>query len=1159
MRISSLDLLRYGRFQDRNVAFGNGGLDLHVIVGANEAGKTTMRSAISDLMFGFGHSTTYGFRHGQSSLRVGATVQHNGSALAFQRRKGRAQTLRDADDAALPDNVLQDYVGGRDRDFFERMFSLDHPGLVRGGQDLLEARDDLGRMLFQSANGVGDLGKVLEALEKQADGQWAKRAGGQRTYTQAEARFKAADKTLKDVALRSASWREATEKRDAARVASANIAAQVARCSARQHQLRRLQATLPRLAQLADAHGRAEALADVPLLVEDAAAQLTAAERELAVAGEAKRQAADASARAEQQLAALTIDETILARAGEVEDLGGARQRYAAWPQDIVKREAELRSKLQRVAELARQLGWTGLDEEQLRRRLPNRMQRDRLTELAGGHARLGTRREEIEGAVGKQQRMLEDLRIELDRLPAAAPSVTLHDAIERALGLGDVKRAGAEHDGKLRDSTRALAAAIDKLRPWTGTVEDLRALRVPSAASLDELRQRTETLTAERKTLERRRNDDRKALEGVRLNERQIARDERPVAADDLAAVRRERDGKWQVLRGRLQAGDAGAALAQSDAYEVSLHQADGLADRRFELAAASTRLTQLRQEIEQRSQGLEHTMQEIAANDDARTTLDGELAGLQTPLGLAGLTPAEIDAWLRVRLDTLRLADEQAGHEDALTRLRGECATAADALAAGVLEAEPGGGDALQRLRKLLAAAKTLADTQQKHLLQRAELARQLDKGQRDLQQMQARRDEAVRALEAWREEWSVALGEASLERAMQPSQAAAALELMRDIEASLGEVRDLRELRIAVMKRDLDDLAATAARLGRELAPGFSARSSTEIAAELTQRLEAARRSRSDAERLQAEIADCGRRSTQHEQSKGETMARLAPLLLQAGSGDVEALRGAVVRSDRRRQCECEAASLEADLLQLGSGLTLDEMRREAEGVDRDALPGELAETDRELHRLGDAREAAGRDLQAAETALAGMQGQDAAARASEDRQQALAEMGTAVERWTRLTVGARLRRAAIDRYRERKQAPLLRRAEQIFATLTLGEFASLAVAYEDSDQPRLLAVRRDGEQVGVDGLSTGTADQLFLALRIAAIEDYLGAARPLPFVADDLFINFDEARAKAGFKVLAELAGKTQVLFFTHHQHLAPLAQGAGCGSVNVVGI
>jgi hypothetical protein len=76
--------------------------------------------------------------------------------------------------------------------------------------------------------------------------------------------------------------------------------------------------------------------------------------------------------------------------------------------------------------------------------------------------------------------------------------------------------------------------------------------------------------------------------------------------------------------------------------------------------------------------------------------------------------------------------------------------------------------------------------------------------------------------------------------------------------------------------------------------------------------------------------------------------------------------------------------------------------------------------------------------------------------------------------------------------------------------------------------------------------VPGLSTGAGDQLYLALRIAAVEEYLAHGIPLPFVADDLFVSYDDERAAAGFRVLAQLAQKTQVLFFTHHPHTSALA-------------
>ena len=109
------------------------------------------------------------------------------------------------------------------------------------------------------------------------------------------------------------------------------------------------------------------------------------------------------------------------------------------------------------------------------------------------------------------------------------------------------------------------------------------------------------------------------------------------------------------------------------------------------------------------------------------------------------------------------------------------------------------------------------------------------------------------------------------------------------------------------------------------------------------------------------------------------------------------------------------------------------------------------------------------------------------------------------------------------------------------------------------FDEQDRAQIAGLRPKGGLVSVGGMSTGTADQLYLALRVASVEDYLDRADALPFVADDLFINFDDARAAAGFKVLGQLAHKTQILFFTHHRHLIEIAQATLGHSVGVVSL
>ena len=52
MRLARLDLLRYGRFTDRILELPGQEQDFHMVVGPNEAGKSTALSAIEDLLFG---------------------------------------------------------------------------------------------------------------------------------------------------------------------------------------------------------------------------------------------------------------------------------------------------------------------------------------------------------------------------------------------------------------------------------------------------------------------------------------------------------------------------------------------------------------------------------------------------------------------------------------------------------------------------------------------------------------------------------------------------------------------------------------------------------------------------------------------------------------------------------------------------------------------------------------------------------------------------------------------------------------------------------------------------------------------------------------------------------------------------------------------------
>jgi uncharacterized protein YhaN len=187
----------------------------------------------------------------------------------------------------------------------------------------------------------------------------------------------------------------------------------------------------------------------------------------------------------------------------------------------------------------------------------------------------------------------------------------------------------------------------------------------------------------------------------------------------------------------------------------------------------------------------------------------------------------------------------------------------------------------------------------------------------------------------------------------------------------------------------------------------------------------------------------------------------------------------------------------------------------------------------------------REEVGRALNAAEDEAARAATESVAADAQQVATETTAALAQAAEEHVETAAAAALLRWMLDRHRATNQAPLIARAGALFARVTGGAFSGLTVGYGDNDRPVILATRSDDAEVGVEGLSEGTRDQLFLALRLGSIEGR-ATGGALPVICDDLLITADDERAAALLTVLAAAAAHTQVIVFSHHHHLVEVA-------------
>jgi uncharacterized protein YhaN len=315
-----------------------------------------------------------------------------------------------------------------------------------------------------------------------------------------------------------------------------------------------------------------------------------------------------------------------------------------------------------------------------------------------------------------------------------------------------------------------------------------------------------------------------------------------------------------------------------------------------------------------------------------------------------------------------------------------------------------------------------------------------------------------------------------------------------------------------------------------------------------AELNARLTRAREAQSQRLTLEKQHQQEEERVKKATRTISAIQVRLNRMCLEADCTNFKDLPEAEKRSEQRQQIESELNRLNEQLRKLSAGATIDDFVTEAEEVDPDSLDVQIDRLKEEISALTRKKSELDQTIGSERTELSKMDGHARAATLAEETQLILGQLESGVEQYARLRLASMVLHHAIERYREKNQGPVLKRSSELFAQVTLGSFEGLRVEFDEKGDPIIVGVRPGGKEiVGVKGMSDGTTDQLYLALRLASLETYLDNNEPLPFIVDDILIRFDNDRAIAVLKILAELAEKTQVIFFTHHKHLEELAE------------
>jgi uncharacterized protein YhaN len=1138
MRFLELHFPAFGPFTDFRLDL-QPGPGLHLIYGPNESGKSSALRAVRGLLYGISSDGRDEFLHPGETLRLKALLQHSkGARLAFGRRKGRGKkTLLDGEGKPCQEDALEAYLQGVDGALFDRLYGLDHRTLSLGGKALLEEGGKVGESLFAAGLGPG-FRQVRDSLREEAEQLW-KPKSRILAIDKAIESYRAAQKKAAELSVSAESWRKISDQ----------MGEEEERAAALEREIRRLDVDRQRLARYLDAH---KPLTARQHLVE-----------ELASLGQLPDLALDFSERRQQAQSALTALRLQLARIKESQanltrrrDELPAESGLLAYAQRIdrlhrsldavAEAEAALPVTRARAEAMARRLRSVGTDlglpaEPQSWGRLPDAAQRARARRLAERYRRLVDDESaliERIAALRRQQAVLQERR---ESLGLSRDTGELEAGLKRlrmALGI-DTEIAGLE--STLKQKQAALSTALAGLPLWSGTVEELAALSPPDALRLADFERQEASLEEQLKRVE----DDRKGLEREgKSHKEQLAqlRDRDKVRSRaDLRQARQRRDQAWQELLERdVQDRQAQARVVQG------IRETDELSDRMLDDAARVADLERLTAELQaSRQEWVELTQLRKDRLAERERVQQGWRELWNSPR-LSLRPPAEMRAWLPRRDAVISLAVEVRGLEERLGATVGKRALGLEAhrrlWRELVGEAGLGAsvGEAIDRAERALTPLLQAAD-------ERRRIEGEAAQGKLALGEAEAALESARAHLCTWRSEWAEVAVAFHRDSDAEPADLESVLERYEELRGLTDDLdRAERELaeqsaQSSSFRRQMKDLAA-------ELGENAETEDLAELIERLVESLAEQRRLHTVRQQLAEQLETVVRERSETERTLGYRESEWAELLREAGAGAEEGLARLEARVARRRQVVERLRDIEDTLRPLAAGQPMDEFAQRLADMDWDTVPGQIRDLDRRMEGMEQDRAQAWHRKGQLEQELTAFNGAEAAAEAAQEAAEAMAEGKATVARYARLAMAEAVLMREMDRYRRENEAPVLRAASVWFERLTRGAYPGLATGLDPrTDAPRLEAVSSSGRHVPVEGLSDGTRDQLFLALRLATIEQSLDSSEPIPMVMDDVLVHFDSDRARATLEVLAEFGQRTQVLLFTHLERDKQLAE------------
>lgn len=1122
MRLNRLELLRYGRFQDTEIAFparAADSPDVTVIFGPNEAGKSTAFSGLLELLFGFKSGKhPYDFRFDRADLLVGAELELPGRGTTIVRRNSkRKQSLLDADGRPINEAILSGALHGLTSDTYEERFSLNETGLREGGQRIATAQGDLGQLLHAGLSGLTGMAAIFDVLAERSDTFYKKRGRGtalkigtdrlkkirselrterltpdrerslQQDYVKASKSFDAEDAELSKTRLKQAAakaaqlWYEQTETiqqldealaefpdgPDLAHDAAENVAGLVATIFSDTQQSQDETLEINKQEQII-VDNPVDALA-LPLKTE--------------------------IARLEQ----LSIDGIkVMHRATT------ARADYARLSEERKTLSEEINSLLQHLQvpdTKASTIALVSVDLDQLDEAVRNCLTARNLKDAAG--------------------RQADSTRAQLGEAPEEPKDLTaLRSAFKEWEAVKDLSILEAEQN---RCSAHLTTVTASLTANW----KELIAYGIPARETIDQVVQSWSKQTVEHQAARKALNTCSAELVSVKVELAALESAPDSVGIVEVEESRRKRDLEWQQHRVHL-------SIETADQFEETMYADDNNRAHYLIGTEARQRLLESQKNVRAIEAQYKNENTSYVELDEKYGHLSERCAAMAAKLGLEeDAPPMSFNQRYQDLVAAAQAAAELTNAQAALNSQLDRHKSASEVLigSASLLQIDMTEGDQFVQIQRLLFMENNERESWEKWQKDEQVIAK-LDE---ELELCQSRYREAQGKLQ----QLTVALPISDLS----PEKIQAELPQLRRLQQLHGEQQNL-SVQVDTLKQITTALTDAAKRLNHILGSSLEDETIDPLLVIDTtrERLDASERAdktRIDAINLRdkadkkstaliAGLATAQTKLTAFFEGQGfpglESRERIAKL------AERDRLRALILTADKERKKARDGAdqNLFTEELSKQPDATreaeLEQELRDAQDL-RDTARDAKMEAER-LHREAcDA--AAPIDLVTEEaTLLEGLR--------NDARQAAIARLGVLAAR------------GALRQLAKERRSDMLRDVASAFVSMTTPAWKDVDV-WSDTEGDKLVGIRNDGRSVPVENMSTGTMGQLYFALRLAGYQSFARDPGPLPMILDDIMETFDDTRARAALELCGQIGKTGQAILFTHHAHLVELAR------------